>query len=114
MSAPPRVAAPSGPSDESPSRPAPTAIQPPETSDQPVGPGMTHNTSKKKRNHRGGKKKRTRKQSFAVPAEGGEDSSRRRGDDDEQHAARASFYRLQNAPNASNTSLESEALLDHR
>jgi magnesium transporter len=121
MSAPPRVTATgpsnSDPSEDGPTRPAPTAIQPQEDSVLRPEDRMGHSTTKKKRNHRGGKKKRTRRQSFALPADNGsgmQESSRgHRGDDDEQNAARASFYRL-HATNTSNTSLESEALLDHR
>ncbi|KAF2739560.1 cora-domain-containing protein [Polyplosphaeria fusca] len=74
----------------------------------------------KKRKHRGGKKRRNRRQSFAAPPS-------TVGDDDmaaearpslvdiaEQSSSRNSdsFYRLQR--NTSSTSLESEALLDHR
>lgn len=70
---------------------------------------------KKKRNHRGGKKKRTRRQSFAASIEDGsgmpETPQSHVGD--VQNAAKASFYRLQGR-NLSNTSLESESLLDHR
>lgn len=79
-------------------RPEPTGIQ---------------TAPRKKRNHRGGKKKRARKQSFAVSTEDGsglpETSHRRQS----QHATRESLYRLQGR-NVSNTSIDSEALLDHR
>ncbi|KAH8814884.1 hypothetical protein F5884DRAFT_154722 [Xylogone sp. PMI_703] len=76
-----------------------------------------HSTNQKKRfNHRGGKKKkkRTRRPSFAASPEGSgmpHTSEMQRGDS--LNAARESFYRLQGRNN-SNTSLESEALLDHR
>ncbi|KAK0644856.1 Magnesium transporter ALR2 [Lasiodiplodia hormozganensis] len=74
----------------------------------------------KKRKHRGGKKRR-RRQSFAAPpsedhtdvpsdAMGTERPSL--ADVTSEEAVRSSFYRLRNK--ASNTSLESEALLDHR
>lgn len=70
---------------------------------------------KKKRNHRGGKKKRARRQSFAASIGDGsgmpETPQSHVGD--VQNAAKASFYRLQGR-NLSNTSLESESLLDHR
>jgi magnesium transporter len=79
---------------------------------------MENTTTKKKRNHRGGKKKRARKQSFLALDENGsgmQESSRGLlGDDGQQKAARASFYRLQARSNLSDTSLDSEALLDHR
>jgi magnesium transporter len=71
---------------------------------------------RKKRNHRGGKKKRARKQSFAASTEGsgmGEETSQSIRQAQSHSAARASFYRLQGR-HASNTSIESEALLDHR
>ncbi|KAH8676408.1 hypothetical protein BGZ60DRAFT_402569 [Tricladium varicosporioides] len=63
---------------------------------------------KKKRNHRGGKKKRTRKQSFVAGEMNAPSQS-----ESQASAVRTSFYRLQGR-NISNTSLESEALLDHR
>ncbi|KFX92179.1 hypothetical protein V490_05529 [Pseudogymnoascus sp. VKM F-3557] len=71
-------------------------------------------TARKKRNHRGGKKKRTRKQSFATPSEDDvaevlETTEDRKA---KQSTARSPLQRLQR--NSSNTSLESEALLDHR
>ncbi|KAI9739948.1 MAG: CorA metal ion transporter [Claussenomyces sp. TS43310] len=72
---------------------------------------------KKKRNHRGGKKKRTRRQSFAAPASedgsGMPETSQGQMRRESQSAARSSLYRLQGRNNSS-TSLESEALLDHR
>jgi magnesium transporter len=72
----------------------------------------------KKKKHRGGKKRRNRRQSFAASADMGH------GDDTEGRPSLAdiaghgnsrgstSFYGL--SRNLSNTSLESEALLDHR
>jgi magnesium transporter len=80
-------------------RPEPTALQP---------------GGKKKRNHRGGKKKRARKQSFAVSTEDGSDMpGTSNAEDVSRVMARETLYRLQGR-NLSNTSLESEALLDHR
>jgi len=82
-------------------RPEPTALQPP----------------KKKRNHRGGKKKRARKQSFAASTEDGSGmpgQTQREREESSHNIARETFYRLQAGRNNSNTSLESEALLDHR
>ncbi|KAK5114182.1 hypothetical protein LTR62_002752 [Meristemomyces frigidus] len=71
----------------------------------------------KKKRFRGGKNKRkTRKQSFAaaVSESGAEGTDARpsllEGTASQQH----SFYRLQQGNHRSNTSLESEALLDHR
>ncbi|KAH0290114.1 cora-domain-containing protein, partial [Aureobasidium melanogenum] len=74
--------------------------------------------SKKKR-HRAGKKRRNRRQSFAAPSES---TVAERDDDQNQRptltsnrpsATQTSFYRLKSAAR-SNTSLESDALLDHR
>ena len=75
---------------------------------------------KKRRNHRGGKKKKNRRQSFAVtsdePGQGdGNRSNRDLLDVNRASASRPSFYRLgQSGRNLSETSLDSEALLDHR
>lgn len=74
---------------------------------------------KKKKKHRAGRKRRNRRQSFVAPSEAPtEDTTagERPSLLDAQRASasqQASFYRLQNAAR-SNTSLESEALLDHR
>ncbi|TVY68853.1 putative metal ion transporter [Lachnellula suecica] len=84
-----------------PQRPEPTALQGPQGNAE--ASTATVRPAKKKRNHRGGKKKRSRKQSFAASTEDG-NSHPRPGE---------SFYRLQGR-NLSNTSIESEALLDHR
>jgi magnesium transporter len=103
-------------------RPRPTALQIPESnasnSNSTLRPEVVISQAipKKKRNHRGGRKKRTRKQSFAVSTEDGSgmletSQSHRRGPS--ESAVRNSFYRLQGR-NLSNTSIESEALLDHR
>lgn len=100
-------------------RPGPFALQnpsnAPNTSTATLRPDGSA-APRKKRNHRGGKKKRNRRQSFAASTEDGSGipeilQSRRSGQG--QSAARSSFYRLQ-GQNLSNTSLESEALLDHR
>jgi magnesium transporter len=119
--APPRVSTPSDSAAE-PQRPGPTALQIPEgdanNSNATLRPdaSVPQAIPKKKRNHRGGKKKRARKQSFAASTEDGSGmpettDSRRRGA--AESAVRNSFYRLQGG-NLSNTSVESEALLDHR
>ncbi|KAK4497655.1 hypothetical protein PRZ48_010308 [Zasmidium cellare] len=73
----------------------------------------------KKKRHRGGRKKKNRRQSFIAPSEATEDTTDRDGRPSLQasraiSAQQASFYRLQSNGNRSNTSLESEALLDHR
>lgn len=78
---------------------------------------MPENAPKKKR-HRGGKKRKNRRQSFVAPSESavdGDDIDRRPSllDAPRPSAQTSSFYRLRNG-NRSNTSLESEALLDHR
>ncbi|KAN0121943.1 cora domain containing protein [Hyaloscypha variabilis] len=124
--APPRISTPSAPSSTNSNtenqRPGPTALQIPESngnnSNTTLRPdaAVPQTIPKKKRNHRGGKKKRTRKQSFAASTEDGSgmpetSHSHRRGPS--ESAVRNSFYRLQGR-NMSNTSIESEALLDHR
>ncbi|KAG9233571.1 hypothetical protein BJ875DRAFT_41849 [Amylocarpus encephaloides] len=126
MSAPPpqvTATAPSNsdPSEDDPARPLPTIFQRIEESPRhstailrPEGGTKT----KKKRNHRGGKKKRARRPSFAASAEDGSgvpvDDNRTRMGESSSNAARASYYRLQGRANLSNTSLESDTLLDHR
>jgi magnesium transporter len=126
MSAPPplEVSAPSASnSQDPPVRPEPTVVQNPQSNSNNSNATLRPETAaqaipKKKRNHRGGRKKRARKQSFALSTEDGSVSgmpepsqSYRNGNS--QSAARPSFYRLQGR-NISNTSIESEALLDHR
>lgn len=73
----------------------------------------------KKKKHRAGRKRKNRRQSFIAPSEATEDTTDRDGRPSLQDtraisAQQASFYRLQSNGNRSNTSLESEALLDHR
>ncbi|KAK4994223.1 CorA metal ion transporter [Elasticomyces elasticus] len=86
------------------------------TASEAPGEGSTQ----KKRRHRGGKKKRNRRQSFLAPSDNAESEI---GDErpsllnvpGRQSATHsASFYRLQDGRKESNTSLDSEALLDHR
>jgi len=74
----------------------------------------------KKKRHRAGKKRRNRRQSFVAPsestvAEDQDDPDRRPSllDNPRSSGPQNSFYRLKSAAK-SNTSLESEALLDHR
>lgn len=69
----------------------------------------------KKKRHRAGKNRKKRRQSFAAPSETSEavvPEGRPSVIDTRQTTQQASFYRLNS--NRSNTSLESEALLDHR
>ncbi|KAE9974248.1 hypothetical protein EG328_003967 [Venturia inaequalis] len=84
---------------------------------QTINPQTTEPITKKKR-HRGGKKHKKRRQSFAADPEPDEESSRRPSLMDlperESEEARESFYRLGRGQRGSATSLESEALLDHR
>lgn len=120
MSAPPSNKAASG--KDEPVRPDPTAIQ---TPSGPSGSTSTvradgkTETSRRKRNHRGGaKKKRNRRPSFAASSDQGDGSgmpetSQSSRAANAQSAARNSFYRQQGR-NLSNTSIESETLLDHR
>ena len=70
---------------------------------------------KKKRNHRGGKKKHARRRSFAASIEDGSGMPETPQSQirNVPNAARSRFYRVQ-GQNLSNTSLESESLLDHR
>ncbi|KAF2876598.1 hypothetical protein BDV95DRAFT_561166 [Massariosphaeria phaeospora] len=80
-------------------------------------PAASSSAPAKKRKHRGGKKRRNRRQSFAATADTDmADESRPSlvnvaGQAHSHSRASSSFYQLQNR---SNTSLESEALLDHR
>jgi magnesium transporter len=72
----------------------------------------------KKKRHRGGKKHKKRRQSFAPALEPDETPSERPSLMDlperTSEEARESFYRLGRGQRGSATSLESEALLDHR
>ncbi|KAI9673913.1 MAG: CorA metal ion transporter [Caeruleum heppii] len=84
------------------------------TTDQPGDQG---NEAQKKKRHRGTRHKRNRRQSFAVPAEDGLQERSQSTNDvrDPATSSRPGFYRLgQSGVNLSSTSLESEALLDHR
>ncbi|QSZ34023.1 hypothetical protein DSL72_005603 [Monilinia vaccinii-corymbosi] len=103
-----------------PQRPEPTAIQSSPQKDANDSnttstPAKSKNASKKKRNnHRGGKNKRPRRQSFAASTEDGNglvETSTAQRVAQSQSASRSNFYR---GRNLSATSIESEALLDHR
>ena len=75
---------------------------------------------KRRKNHRGGKKKKTRRQSFLPGTEenDGEGPAPNRAIEDSREMAgtRPPFYRLgqSGGRNLSQTSLDSNALLDHR
>jgi hypothetical protein len=79
-------------------------------------PAAAQGAARRKRSQRGGKKKRNRRQSFAAPSDDGSglpEASQSRVEVHVQGVARSnSYYRLQR--NLSNTSIESETLLDHR
>ncbi|KAB5551315.1 hypothetical protein GE09DRAFT_1125738 [Coniochaeta sp. 2T2.1] len=68
------------------------------------------NPPRRRKNHRGGKKKKTRRKSFVVPSDDLGHDSLQSGDLEE---IRENFY-AHGAGNHSQTSLDSEALLDHR
>lgn len=78
-------------------------------------------TGKKRRNHRAGKKKKSRRQSFAVQGDEGGNTAAMRSSQDLREQSRSAgsrppFYRLgqSGGKNLSETSLDSEMLLDHR
>lgn len=108
----------------SPARPAgPAASSGPATDAHPgaaayADAATSSTTPAKKKKHRAGKKRRNRRQSFAAAADlgNGDMSSERPSLADVAGHGNSrgsnSFYRAQN--NLSSTSLESEALLDHR
>lgn len=121
---PPRIVIPSGTSQETraPVRPEPTAIQGDQGRDGTSAstlrpdPAAAQGAARRKKSHRGGKKKRNRRQSFAAPSDDGSglpETSQSRAEVHVQSGTRSnSFYRLQR--NLSNTSIESQTLLDHR
>ena len=91
-------------------------------SSQDQGEGSSQ-AKPKRRKHRGGKKKRTRRQSFAAPSEDNSTLASISGDVSAENTAGRNrpsmpsntFYQLgRTGGNMSNTSLDSEALLDHR
>lgn len=79
--------------------------------------GQAEASGSKKKRHRAGKKRRNRRQSFAAPSEStaaeNEGNERPTLTTTRPSATQTSFYRLKSAAR-SNTSLESDALLDHR
>ncbi|KAK3724520.1 CorA metal ion transporter [Vermiconidia calcicola] len=85
---------------------------------QSVQTGSSEPTGQKKKKHRGGRRKKTKQQSFNATSEAAEDvaaSDQRPSllDVPNSSSQNAPFYRM-NSGRGSNTSLESEALLDHR
>ena len=67
--------------------------------------GKSRAQPRKRKGHRGGKKKRSRRKSFAALAEDSHDEM--------QDASGEGFYKMPTG-NLSGTSIDSEALLDHR
>ncbi|KAK4199115.1 putative metal ion transporter [Triangularia verruculosa] len=77
---------------------------------EPHAPSTSGHAPRKRKNHRGGKKKKqTRRKSFAGLAPDDIES----GLDQSENAAHEGFY-SRSGRNASNTSIDSDALLDHR
>ena len=83
--------------------PPPTSVPAGASSTGPKPPGQK-SSNRKRKGHRGGKKKRSRRKSFAILHE---DSH------DEGQSSVDGFYQ-QTQGNLSGTSIDSEALLDHR
>jgi magnesium transporter len=85
------------------------ATPPASTSNQLQAPESSNNSNaskaRKRKGHRGGRKKRTRRKSFAALDDDEHDEDR--------EATGEGFFNLPRA-NLSNTSIDSEALLDHR
>jgi len=76
---------------------------------EPNAPSTSNHGPRRRKNHRGGKKKKQRRKSFAVPSDDIADSVGSEG----VAAAREGFY-ARPGLNNSNTSIDSDALLDHR
>jgi magnesium transporter len=98
-----------------------TSAHPEQSGHSPSQAAGQSENIKKKRRHRGKKSKRTRRQSFAAPSEASLQSAipevmtEHHAGDRSNSGARQSFYRLgRSGGNLSNTSFDSEALLDHR
>ena len=80
-----------------------------------TGQGEETATSKKRRNHRGGRKKKGRRQSFLLGADvSGNGESAIAREQSNPNVPRPPFYQGQAGRHLSSTSLDSEALLDHR
>ncbi|KAL6714593.1 CorA metal ion transporter [Lecanora helva] len=104
-----------------PQRPTNTLLNTQSTTDVLAAAQMDPATGgKRRKNHRGGKKRKNRRQSFLPGAEGNDVNNAGRDENEqESHDATASrppFYRLgqSGGRNLSETSLDSNALLDHR
>jgi len=87
----------------------------------PADQGEQPAASRRKRTHRGGKKKRNRRQSFAAPLDDTSTADPARPNHDlldvpGSSTTRPPFYKVgqSGGRNLSSTSLDSEALLDHR
>lgn len=98
-----------------PRRPIEGLINSQSTSDT-LAAGDPSATGKRRRNHRAGKKKKGRRQSFLPTAAEGEEPSQKPNEPQLSGPARPPFYRLgqSGGRNLSETSLDSNALLDHR
>lgn len=73
-------------------------------------PPSSNHAARRRKNHRGGKKKKSRRKSFALPLD---EITQDGVDSEDLDEMRQSFY-SRPGQNLSNTSIESEALLDHR
>lgn len=101
-------------SQAAPPRPTEGLMNTQSTSDA-LAAGDPSAAGKRRRNHRGGKKKKGRRQSF-LPTTGEGESSQAPNEAQTPGSARPPFYRLgqSGGRNLSETSLDSNALLDHR
>ena len=113
---------PSSASTEAPQRPTEHLSNTQSTSNNvPTGQGDQAATTRRRKNHRAGKKKKNRRQSFATPGDEAGLADPARSNHDLLDApnaatARSPFYRLgqSGGRHLSDTSLDSQALLDHR
>ena len=104
-----------------PQRPTNTLLNTQSTTDVLAAAQMNPGAAgKRRKNHRGGKKRKNRRQSFLTGDEegqvGGADPSRSIEEPQDNTTERPPFYRLgrSGGRNLSETSLDSNALLDHR
>ncbi|KAK5129405.1 hypothetical protein LTR08_003292 [Meristemomyces frigidus] len=97
------------------------SVSGPDSMAKPAAPDAVHTplqggSKPKKKKKTGNQRRKNRRQSFAAPSESNADTDAERPSlvaTQRTSAQQASFYRLQSG-GRSNTSLESEALLDHR
>ena len=113
----PGAATPSESTPSAPRRPTEGLYNTQSTTDATAANELT-GAGKKRRSHRGGKKKKSRRQSFLptlAPQNGGP-SSQNPDEAVQSTTARPPFYRMNRSGgrNLSETSLDSNALLDHR